>query len=127
MKVRHKQTDAVYSFRGDKFVYISGPEDRHHLVEVEDETGEIRLFKRECIDFIEAKPIPTDRWQDVTEACEETARGIRFAQEWAVYNPAGYRFRRVSLEELSDAYYKTIKSRQAAQWFAFIVEREMEL
>ena len=92
-------------------------------------TGDcIRIDNLNDWEFVpEAANAPEPRWQDVTGECEETAHGIRFAQEWAVYNPAGYRFRRVSLEELSDAYYKTIKSRQAAQWFAFIVEREMEL
>lgn len=55
MKVRHTQTGAIYVFRGDKFTYLAGPEDRHHLVEVEDETGEVRLFKREVVDFIERK------------------------------------------------------------------------
>lgn len=51
MTVRHKHTGEVYAFRSDHFVYLGGPEERQHLVEVEDGSGEIRHFKREAIDF----------------------------------------------------------------------------
>ena len=127
MKVRHKQTGAVYLLRDCELRHSEDPRTTEPTMDVEDAIGEVRTFLRSVLDYIDEPAAPEPRWQDVTGECEVSNDDPMELWHRDTYcSPAhGYRLHKVTLAELYSMYCQSADHRGKAEWYVLLVERKV--